>query len=134
MHGDPVKIHLQEGATPVAAHSPIPIPLHWRDQVKAGLDRDEALGVIERVPAGTPTTWCSRMVCVPKKDNSPRRTVNFQPLNRHSARYTHHTLSPFHQASMVPANTKKTVLDAWNGYHSCLLHPDSRDLTTFITP
>ena len=74
------------------------------------------------------------MVCVPKKDNSPRRTVNFQPLNRHSARYTHHTLSPFHQASMVPANTKKTVLDAWNGYHSCLLHPDSRDLTTFITP
>ena len=79
MHGPPLKIFMQEGAKPVAAHSPIPIPLHWQEKVKAGLDRDEAIGVIEKVPSGTPTTWCHRMVVVPKKDNSP--TVNFQPLN-----------------------------------------------------
>ena len=35
---------------------------------------------------------------------------------------------------MVPSNTKKTVLDAWNGYHSVYLDPMCRDLTTFITP
>ena len=134
MHGPPLKIFMQDGAKPVAAHTPIPIPLHWQKQVKAGLDRDEAIGVIEKVPSGTPTTWCHRMVVVPKKDNTPRRTVNFQPLNQYSVRQTHHTMSPFHQASMVPAGTKKTVLDAWNGYHSVYLDPSCRDLTTFITP
>ena len=134
MHGPPLKIFMQDGAKPIAAHSPIPIPLHWQKEVKAGLDRDEAIGVIERVPSGTPTTWCHRMVVVPKKDNSPRRTVNFQPLNQYSTRQTHHTMSPFHQATMVPAGTKKTVLDAWNGYHSVYLDPSCRDLTTFITP
>ena len=134
MHGPPLKIFMKEGVKPVAAHTPIPIPLHWQKQVKAGLDRDEVIGVIEKVPSGTPTTWCHRMVVVPKKDNTPRRTVNFMPLNEHSTRQTHHTIAPFHQASMVPSNTKKTVLDAWNGYHSVYLDPECRDLTTFITP
>ena len=99
MHGPPVKIHIQEGAKPVASHTPIPVLVHWLKKVKAGLDRDEAIGVIEKVPPGTPTTWCHRMVCVPKKDLSPRRTVNFVPLNQFSARQTHHTMSPFHQAN-----------------------------------
>lgn len=134
MHGPPVKIHLTEDAKPVASHSPIPVPLHWHKKVKAGLDRDVAIGVLQKVPAGTPTTWCHKMVCVPKKDGSPRRTVNFVPLNQFSFRQTHHTMSPFHQASMVPSNTYKTVLDAWNGYHSCLLDEESRPLTCFISP
>ena len=43
-------------------------------------------------------------------------------------------MSPFHQATSVPAGTKKTVVDAWNGYHSVYLDPKCRDLTTFITP
>ena len=134
MQGPPLKIYMQEGVKPVASHSPIPVPLHWHKKVKAGLDRDEAIGVIERVPPGTPTTWCHRMVVVPKKDNSPRRTVNFQPLNQFSSRQTHHTMSPFHQATSIPGGTKKTVLDAWNGYHSVALDPSCKDLTTFITP
>ena len=74
------------------------------------------------------------MVVVPKKDNTPRRTVNFQPLNQYSSRQTHHTMSPFHQATSVPKNTKKTVVDAWNGYHFVYLDLTCRDLTTFITP
>ena len=43
-------------------------------------------------------------------------------------------MSPFHQARLVPPNTKKTVLDAWNGYHSVPLHEDDLHYTTFITP
>ena len=82
MHGPPLKIHMKKGAKPVASHSPIPVPIHWQKKVKAGLDRDEAIGVIERVLPGTPTTWCHKMVVVPKKDNTPSRTVNFQPLNQ----------------------------------------------------
>ena len=34
---------------------------------------------------------------------------------------------------MVPPHTKKTVLDAWNGYHSLSLTPEARNATTFIT-
>ena len=49
-------------------------------------------------------------------------------------RETHHTQSPFHQARSVPSGKKKTVIDAWNGYHSIPLHKDDFHLTTFITP
>ena len=85
MHGPPLKIFMQEGVKPFASHSPLPVPVHCHKKVKAGLDRDEAIGVIERVPPGTPTTFCHNMVVVPKKDNTPRRTVNFQPLNQFSS-------------------------------------------------
>ena len=118
MHGDPLQINVEEGAKPVASHTPIPVPIHWNAEVKKQLDRDERLGVIERVPSGTDTTWCHRMVIVPKKDNTPRRTINFQPLNAVAKRQTHHTLPPFEQVSRVPPGVFKTVMDAWNGYHS----------------
>ena len=34
----------------------------------------------------------------------------------------------------MPHNTKKTVLDAWYGYHSIPLRKEDKHLTTFITP
>lgn len=133
MTGEPLSIHFREDATPKAFHNPIPVPNHWKKKVKADLDRDVRLGIIEPVPPGTPTLWCAKMVVVPKKDQTPRRTVDLQPLNAATYRQTHHTPSPFHQASMVPPHTKKTVLDAWNGYHSLPLSEDARDATTFLT-
>ena len=60
-------------------------------------------------------------------------TVDMQVLNKHAVRETHHTQSPFHQATLVPVGTKKTISDAWNGYHSVPIRED-RHLTTFITP
>ena len=134
MEGPPLQLMIDPDATPVAHHSPIPVPLHWSDEVKAGLDQDVRLGVLEEVPIGEPVTWCHRMVICAKKDGKPRRTVDFQALNTHAIRETHHTPSPFHQARSVPRNTKKTVLDAWNGYHSVPLREEDRHLTTFITP
>lgn len=133
MSGQPLDIHFRSECKPTAHHCPIPVPHHWKSQVKQDLDRDVRLGIIEPVPQGTPTVWCARMVVVGKKDGSPRRTVDLQPLNDATYRETHHTPSPFNQASVVPPNTKKTVLDAWNGYHSLALAPNARDATTFIT-
>jgi len=130
----PLRLMVDKNSKPVAAHKPIPVPLHWRDKIKDGLDRDVRLGVIEPVPIGEPVTWCHRMVVCAKKDGTPRRTVDFQPLNQYATRETHHTQSPFHQARSVPHNKKKTVFDAWNGYHSIPLHEDDYHLTTFITP
>ena len=134
MQGAPLSIFTDPKTRPVAAHSPIPIPLHWADQVKADLDRDVALGIIEPVPLNTEVTWCARMIIVPKHDGKPRRTVDFKCLNDASARQTHHTKSPFMLASEVPANTKKSVLDVWNAYHSVPVRKSDQDKLTFITP
>ena len=134
MDGPPLRLMIDKDADPVACHKAIPVPLHWQAEVKEALDRDVQLGVIEPVPVGDPVTWCHRMVVVSKKNGKPRRCVDLQPLNRHAARETHHTASPFHQARSVPGNTYKTVLDAWNGYHSVPLHQDDKHLTTFLTP
>ena len=134
MDSVPMRLMVDPEAEPVAHHTPVPVPLHWQDQVKAGLDQDVALGVIEPVPVGEPVTWCHRMVVCAKKNGKPRRTVDFQALNVHAARETHHTQSPFHQARSIPSGKKKTVFDCWNGYHSIPLHEEDRHLTTFITP
>ena len=133
MSGPPMKLMVDPNATPVAHHKAIPVPLHFREKVKQDLDRDVRLGVLERVPTGFPTTWCHRMVVCAKKDGTPRRTIDFQALNKHACRETHHTPSPFHLARSVPPNTKKTTLDAWNGFHCVRLPKKDRHITTFIT-
>ncbi len=51
MEGPPM---IDPQATPTAHHTPIPVPLHWQDEVKAGLDRD--------VRPGTGTNRCTSHV------------------------------------------------------------------------
>lgn len=126
MSGPPLRLMLDNDATPVA--------IHWQNEVKAGLDPDVRLGVLEEMPIGTPETWCHRMVICAKKIGKPRRTVDFQALNKHTLRETHHTQSPFHQLRQVPSGKFKTVFDTWNGYHSAPLHEDDCHKTTLITP
>ena len=133
MKGEPLRITFVPHHVPYAAHKPIPVPHHWKREVKKKLDADVTLGIIEPVPQGTPTKWCARMVVVPKKDGSPRRTVDLQNLNKVTHCETHHTPSPFNIVSVVPPGKKKTILDAWNGYHSVSLSSEARDATTFIT-
>jgi hypothetical protein len=134
MLGPPVEIHLEESATPRACHTAATVPVHWQEKVKEDLLRDEALGVIERVPYGEASTWCHRMVVTRKHDGTPRRTVDLSPLNRFCKREPFASESPFHLARRIPGNTWKTVSDAWNGYHSAPLRQADRHLTTFITP
>ena len=117
MKSKPMRLMVDPNAKPVAKHTPVPIPIHWQTDVKAGLDQDVALGVIEPVPVGEPVTWCHRMVVCAKKNGKPRRTVDLQALNSHATRETHHTQSPFHQARSIPANKKKTgYIASGDGY------------------
>ena len=129
----PLRIFTDAHAKPKAVHTPSVVPLHWKAAVKQGLERDERLGVIERVPVNTPVDWCSRMVVTAKSDGSPRRVVDYTELNKHTPRQTHHTPSPWTIASSIPPNKVKSTLDCWHGYHSVPLHPADRPLTTFIT-
>ena len=134
MSGEPLKLYVNPDAKPVAVHRPASVPIHWQEKVYHDLERDVKLGVLEKVPPNTPVTWCSRMVVTSKSDGSPRRTVDLQPQNKHAVRQTHHVPTPFHLADRVPQNTKKTVTDAWNGYHSIPIAEEDRHITTFITP
>ena len=134
MEGPPVEIHVDPSAELKACHTPANVPLHWQKRVYEDLLRDEALGVIDRVPYGEPVTWCHRMVVTRKHDGSPRRTVDLSPLNKFCKRETFAMESPFHLARRIPMDTWKTVTDAWNGYHSVPLRESDRHLTTFITP
>ena len=135
MDGPPVEIHLDEGSIPRTYHTAAPIPVHWREKVYNDLLRDEALGVIKRVPYGEPATWCHRMVVTRKHhDGNPRRTVDLFPLNKFCKRETFAAESPFRLARRIPGNMWKTVTDAWNGYHSAPLRESDLHLTMFITP
>ena len=131
----PLELHVDPTAKPVACHVPASVPLHWQEPVRAGLDRDVNLGVLERVPLNTPARWQSRMVIAAKHDGSPRRTVDYGPLNSHCPRQTHHTVNPWQLATSIPEQKRKTVLDNWHGYHSLpLASEEDKALTTFVTP
>ena len=133
MNTKPVHIHLKPDAKPHATHIPIPVPYHWKVQVKDQLDTDVQKQIIQPVKIGTPVHWCSKMLTTAKKNGTPRRVVDYQKLNNQCLRETHHCPSPFNAASQVPAGTKKTVFDAVDGYHSIPLDEPSQPLTTFIT-
>ena len=133
MTGKPHKIHLAKEAIPYVAYTPIPIPHYWKGEVKKQLDEDVRLGILQEAPVGESSDWCMRMVTVAKKDGSPRRTVDFQPLNKYCQREIHHTPPPIDIVSSIPPQSYKTVLDAFNGYHQVPLSPESISLTTFLT-
>ena len=101
----PLRLLIKEGAEPTAIHKPATVPAHWLDQVKQELEQDIALGVLERVPSNTPTTWCSRMHVVGKKSGDPRRVVDLRQVNASTQRQTHYTEPPFSQAMGIAPNT-----------------------------
>ena len=86
-------------------------------------------GVLEPVPVGEATEWCTRMVVVAKKSGQPRRTIDYQKLNAACRRETHHTPTPFDMVSGIPRHTYKTTADAHWGFHQVELHEASKKLT-----
>ena len=55
-------IYLKPDAVPHAVYSPIPVPHHEKERVKALLDQYVERGIIAPVPLGTPVVWCAAMV------------------------------------------------------------------------
>ena len=43
-------------------YTPATVPIHWTEKVKADLDRDVALRVLERVGPNEPSSRCHRML------------------------------------------------------------------------
>ena len=102
----PLRLMVDPNVVPLAHHTPVPVPVHWQEEEKAGIDRDIKLGVIEPVPIGEPVTWCHRMVICAKKNGLPRLTVDFQALNAmHLGRLT----------TLLPPSTKLNLCQATKG-------------------
>ena len=61
MEGPLMCLMVDSKVKPIVYHSLIPVPIISRSNVKARLDRDIRLEVLEHVPAGKPVTWCRTM-------------------------------------------------------------------------
>ena len=87
-----MRLMINSDVTPTAYHSPIPVPLHWHDAVKAGLEKDVRLVILKPGLIEDPVTWYHRMV-ICAKNGTPTRTIDFQPLNLHDTRETQHSVT-----------------------------------------
>ena len=131
--GPPMKIHTNPDVVPVAVHKPVPVPLHFRNEVYANIDADVKRGVLRKVPPGEPTPWCAKLVITAKKNGKPRRTVDLSGLTKAGIRETHHTRSPFKVVCSIPKGMVKTTLDCVDGYHGVPLAEEDWHKTTFLT-
>lgn len=89
------------------------------------------MGILHKAPVEEPTDWCMNMVTDAKTNGSPRRTIDFQPINKYCLRETHHTPCPFYIVTNIPSYSYITVLDVFNGYHQVTLDESSIKLTEF---
>jgi hypothetical protein len=78
LNGPPLEIHVKENARAHAIYTPATVPIHWKTKVKADLDRDVQLEVLEEVAENVNITWCHRMLVCRKHNGDPRRTVDLQ--------------------------------------------------------
>ena len=125
-------IRLKPDAKPYALFTPRHIPIPLRSKVRNELDRMERLGAISKVE--TPTPWCAGMVVVPKSSREVRICVDLKPLNESVLREVHPL--PKVETTLAQLSGAKVFskLDANSGFWQIPLDPDSRLLTTFLTP
>lgn len=130
---EPYHIEIEQGATPVALSAPRRVPLPLREAVHTELNRMEEMGVISKVTE--PTAWCSGMVVVPKPGKkSLRICVDLTPLNAVVKRERHILPAVDQTLAMMKDAKVFTKLDARSGFWQIPITPESRPLTTFITP
>lgn len=96
------------------------------------LRRMVEFGVIREV--NEPTSWCSPMVVVPKKDQSVRICVDYTRLNEDIQRERYQLPLAEEIFSRLSGATYFTTPDAASGFWQIPLDDSSSDLTTFLTP
>ena len=98
----------------------------------------EDLGIIEKIPVGTPTPWCNSLHLVLKKNRSPevdvRITIDPKDLNK-AFQWEYHPINTIEKV-ITRFNGSKffTALDANMGYLQLELDIESSLLTAFYTP
>ena len=108
------------------------VPLRLRDAVEAELKRMESNVIISLVD--TPTPWCSEMVPVPKKSGGVRVCVDLKPLNDSVLREVYPLPTVDDTFGQLTGATIFSQLDTNSRFWQISFCPESRLLTTFITP
>ena len=106
------------------------LPFAVRDEVTAKLAEMEAAGIIERVDA---SPWVSPIVVSRKRNGKVRLCLDLRKVNQ--AVVTDGYPLPHMDELLHALKGSKvyTILDLKEAYHQVELHPDSRNLTAFIT-
>ena len=124
-----IKLNVDCKVEPVSQHLRR-VPFHVRKKVEKKLNYMLEQDVIEKVTGST--TWVSPIVAVPKGDEI-RLTIDMRQPNR-AIKRSHYPVPTLDEILQQFNNCKLfTKIDLNNGYHQISLHPDSRELTTFIT-
>ena len=63
----PLELFVDPNIRPVAIHKAAVIPVHLKAAVKAHLDRDVRLGILEKVDINSPVKWLSRMIVLSRR-------------------------------------------------------------------
>ena len=125
-------IRLREDAKPFCLTSPRRVPLPLLGKLEKEITRLALLDVIE--PVEEPTDWCAPVVVVPKPNGDIRMCVDLTKLNQAVKRELYQMPTVESTLGSIEEGAVYSKLDANSGFHQVLLDPDSRKLTTFITP
>ena len=101
--------------------------LHCFRRNKGATDIRSCLLWLPRSPPPTGPPWENPFGSGPGKYPEDERMASQNIFE------TQPIFTPYKQARIVPADTWRTVIDTWNGYHSFPLAGEDRYLTTFIT-
>ena len=126
------KITLGDNVEPKRLLAPRPIAAGLRDKARAELDNMLREGVI--VPVERPTEWCSGLTIAPKKGGKIRMCVDLTQLNKCVRREIYPFPRISDMLSRLSGNVMFSKLDAYCGFWQVKLDPESRLLTTFVTP
>ena len=102
------------------------------DKVKEELERLEKLVVIVKVDE--PAEWCAGIVVVSKGNAKIRICVDLTKLNESVLRETYPIASVDETLGKIAGAKHFSKIDANYGFYQINLSPESRPLTTFITP
>ena len=75
---EPLNLFVDPDVKPVPIYKGAMIPIHLKANVKADLDSDVRLGILEKVNANLPVKWLSRMTVTMKEDGSSCIIIDYK--------------------------------------------------------
>ena len=126
------KIEQKADAKPFHLATPRRLPLPLKDKVEEELKSLQEQGIIR--PVTKPTDWCAPIVAVTKPNGKVRICCDFSKLNESVKRENFPLPTTDQLLAQIDGAKVFSKLDCHKGFHQIPLHPDSQELTTFITP